>query len=236
VLRPPRLSAYPSKTAILQSSRTRCSSGGQAAGRPTSTARTPEQTEIASSAGANDVDGTYKAPGQLFDVTKVVSRQKNLDLADSARLFALVALVALASGCRLGIADRATPDYLGVVLGEKEIDLRSPRRQRLDREPGSRTSSKAFKRFAPRPSTNARRSTRSGHGGRSDVEDADAALLGEHESPAGAVTSSVGGSGSRVVMRRPRDGRRDRRDRRGGCGRCRDHLRCSPPSRYTGAG
>lgn len=53
--------------------------------------RTPEQTEIAFF-WANDVDGTYKPPGHLFDITRIVSEQRQLDVVENARLFALVAL------------------------------------------------------------------------------------------------------------------------------------------------
>lgn len=63
----------------------------QTLGRYDSTARTEEQSRIAFF-WANDVDGTYKPPGQLFEITKIVSAQKGLDVLENARLFALVAL------------------------------------------------------------------------------------------------------------------------------------------------
>jgi type IV secretion system protein VirD4 len=47
-----------------------------------------------------------------------------------------------------GIADRATLDYLGAVLGEEEIEKVSTHRQRLELNLGSRTYSKDFKRLA----------------------------------------------------------------------------------------
>ena len=47
-----------------------------------------------------------------------------------------------------GIADRATLDYLGAVLGEEEIEKVSTHRQRLELDLGSRTYSKDFKRLA----------------------------------------------------------------------------------------
>jgi hypothetical protein len=63
-----------------------------------STTRTPEQTEIAIF-WANDLDGTSKPPGQLYDLTQVVALQKGLGdamggdkLVECARLFALVAV------------------------------------------------------------------------------------------------------------------------------------------------
>lgn len=60
-------------------------------GSAASVTRTPEQTEIAFF-WANDLDGTYKPPGQLFEITKAVSEQRCLDVVENARLFALVAL------------------------------------------------------------------------------------------------------------------------------------------------
>nr|BEK62893.1 hypothetical protein KPHV_01200 [Kitasatospora purpeofusca] len=63
-------------------------------GSATSTTRTADQTKQAFF-WANDVDGTYKPPGQLFDITRTVAQQKGLIQTENARLFALVA-VALA--------------------------------------------------------------------------------------------------------------------------------------------
>lgn len=60
-------------------------------GRYDSAIRTPDETEIAHF-WANDLDGTYKPPGQLFELTRVVSDGRGLDLAASARLFALAAV------------------------------------------------------------------------------------------------------------------------------------------------
>ncbi|MFI9817906.1 vanadium-dependent haloperoxidase [Saccharothrix variisporea] len=57
-----------------------------------STTRTAEQTRIAHF-WANDLDDTYKPPGQLFAHTQIVARQRGLGTAEKARLFALVALV-----------------------------------------------------------------------------------------------------------------------------------------------
>jgi type IV secretion system protein VirD4 len=47
-----------------------------------------------------------------------------------------------------GIADRATLDYLGAILGDEEIQKISTHRQRLDLELGSRTYSHDYKRLA----------------------------------------------------------------------------------------
>jgi hypothetical protein len=54
-----------------------------------SVVRTAEQTEIAWF-WANDRDGTSKPPGQLIQITEVVSEQEGLGLSSKARLFALV--------------------------------------------------------------------------------------------------------------------------------------------------
>ncbi|MEU4689836.1 hypothetical protein [Actinoplanes sp. NPDC023714] len=61
-------------------------------GRFDSTSRTAEQTEIAHF-WANDLDGTYKPPGQLFTLSQVLATDEGLDLAATAHLFALVAIV-----------------------------------------------------------------------------------------------------------------------------------------------
>ncbi|WP_328474742.1 phosphatase PAP2 family protein [Actinoplanes sp. NBC_00393] len=61
-------------------------------GRFNSTSRTTEETEIAHF-WANDLDGTYKPPGHLFTMSRVLATDEGLDLAATARLFALVAIV-----------------------------------------------------------------------------------------------------------------------------------------------
>lgn len=66
-------------------------------GRATSRTRTADQTQLAYF-WANDLDGTYKPPGQLYTFTEVVSRQRHLTQARNARLFALVGI---------GLADAA---------------------------------------------------------------------------------------------------------------------------------
>ncbi|GGR49804.1 vanadium-dependent haloperoxidase [Streptomyces roseolus] len=59
-------------------------------GAANSTTRTAEQTEIAWF-WANDLNGTYKPPGQLFEHTRIVSAQRGLDQTANVQLFALVA-------------------------------------------------------------------------------------------------------------------------------------------------
>ena len=90
--RPPRPGGYQSKTEMLASAEYAAQLNEVALlGEAGSAARTAEQTEIAFF-WANDLDGTYKPPGQLFDITKVVSALRALDVVENARLFALVAL------------------------------------------------------------------------------------------------------------------------------------------------
>lgn len=90
--RPPRPGGYLSKTAMLRSSEYAAQLNEvKELGEATSTARTTEQTEIGLF-WANDLDGTSKPPGQLFEITKTVSDQKGLDVVENARLLALVAL------------------------------------------------------------------------------------------------------------------------------------------------
>ncbi|TVQ33323.1 MAG: phosphatase PAP2 family protein [Phycisphaeraceae bacterium] len=54
-----------------------------------SATRTAEQTEIGFF-WANDVDGTYKPPGHLGNITAEISQQAGLSMAENARLFAMV--------------------------------------------------------------------------------------------------------------------------------------------------
>ncbi len=56
-----------------------------------SAVRTAEQTRIAFF-WANDLNGTYKPPGHLFAITRIVSEEHALSLSQNARLFALVGL------------------------------------------------------------------------------------------------------------------------------------------------
>lgn len=62
-------------------------------GEAHSTERTREETEIAFF-WANDLDGTYKPPGQLYVITQTVAKQECVveDLLKTARLFALVGI------------------------------------------------------------------------------------------------------------------------------------------------
>lgn len=90
--RPPRPGGYQSKTEMLASPEYAAQlEEVELLGEAASAIRTAEQTEIAFF-WANEVDGTYKPPGQLLDITKVVSAQKGLDVVENARVFALVAL------------------------------------------------------------------------------------------------------------------------------------------------
>lgn len=91
--RPPRPGGYPSRTQMLQSEEYAAQVNEvKGLGSYHSTMRTAEQEEIAFF-WANDVDGTYKPPGQLFRITQIVSDLRSLDVVENARLFALVALV-----------------------------------------------------------------------------------------------------------------------------------------------
>ena len=90
--RPPRPAGYLSITELLRSAEYAAQVNEvKELGEVGSVTRTVEQTEIALF-WANDVDGTYKPPGQLFEITQNVAEQKGLDLLEKARLFALVAL------------------------------------------------------------------------------------------------------------------------------------------------
>ncbi|MGH2899044.1 MAG: vanadium-dependent haloperoxidase [Solirubrobacteraceae bacterium] len=96
--RPPQPGGYADKTEMLKSSEYAAQFNEvKRLGSATSAVRTPEQTEIAFF-WANDLDGTSKPPGQLFEITKIVSDQKGLDLVENARLFALVALAMADAG------------------------------------------------------------------------------------------------------------------------------------------
>ena len=89
--RPPRPGGYAYKADMLKSAEYAAQFNEvRRLGSAASVTRTPEQTEIAFF-WANDLDGTYKPPGQLFDITKTVAGQKGLSLVENARLFALVA-------------------------------------------------------------------------------------------------------------------------------------------------
>ncbi len=94
--RPTRLTDYGSMSNLLQSDEyTQNINGGPGIpgvkdlGSRDSASRTAEQTEIAWF-WANDRDGTSKPPGQLVEISKVVSGQEGLSLSSNARMFALV--------------------------------------------------------------------------------------------------------------------------------------------------
>lgn len=94
--RPTRLTDYGSMQNLLQSEEyTQNINGGPGIpsvkdlGSRNSASRTAEQTEIAWF-WANDRDGTSKPPGQLVEISKVVSGQEGLTLSQNARMFALV--------------------------------------------------------------------------------------------------------------------------------------------------
>lgn len=94
--RPPRPGGYLSKTQMLRSGEYAAQSNEvKQLGKSDSKARTKEQEEIALF-WANDLDGTYKPPGQLFEITKTVSAHRGWTSSITpgyyARLFALVAL------------------------------------------------------------------------------------------------------------------------------------------------
>lgn len=77
-------------------------------GSSTSTARTATQTQIAWF-WANDLDGTYKPPGQLFAHTKIVSQAGKVTQAGNAKLFAMVALAMGDAGIAAWDAKYQTP-------------------------------------------------------------------------------------------------------------------------------
>jgi hypothetical protein len=63
----------------------------KALGAANSTSRTADQTQAAFF-WANDADGTYKPPGQLFHHTEIVADQEGLSTPSKVKLFAQVAL------------------------------------------------------------------------------------------------------------------------------------------------
>lgn len=94
--RPTRLTDYGSMSNLLQSEEyTQNINGGPGIpgvkdlGARNSATRTADQTEAAWF-WANDRDGTSKPPGQLVEISKVVSGQEGLSLSQNARMFALV--------------------------------------------------------------------------------------------------------------------------------------------------
>ena len=90
--RPSRPAGYASKRDLLSSPEYAAQFNEvKRLGSATSGSRTAEETEIAFF-WANDLDGTYKPPGQLFRFTQIVAEQRQLSIVESARLFALVGL------------------------------------------------------------------------------------------------------------------------------------------------
>jgi type IV secretion system protein VirD4 len=96
----------------------------------------PNLAEIAATAAGQGVQVL-----SVFQNLSQISERWGRDRADTlianhtARLFGS------------GIADRATLDYLGAILGDEEIQKISTHRQRLDLELGSRTYSNDYKRL-----------------------------------------------------------------------------------------
>ncbi|MEV0715353.1 hypothetical protein [Asanoa sp. NPDC050611] len=96
--RPPLPGGFANATAMLQSATYKAQFDEvRDLGRDVSTTRTPEQTNIAFF-WANDLDGTYKPPGQLFYHTAQVSSARRLTEAQNAKLFALVAIAMADAG------------------------------------------------------------------------------------------------------------------------------------------
>ena len=84
--------------------------------------RTPYQTETAFF-WANDVNGTYKPPGQLNSIAQVLARQQHLTLAQSARLFALLNIGLADAGIVAWDCKYLTPlDFWRPITGIREAD------------------------------------------------------------------------------------------------------------------
>lgn len=96
--RPPFPAGYSTKRDLLKSAEYSTQLNEvKRLGAANSVARTSEQRQIAFF-WANDLDGTYKPPGQLFRFTQIVANQRNLSLEAKARLFALVGLALADAG------------------------------------------------------------------------------------------------------------------------------------------
>lgn len=105
--RPTRLTNYGGMQDVMQSAEYAAQINGSVdvpgvkdLGARVSLSRTADQTEAAWF-WANDRDGTSKPPGQLFDISKVVSSSHALTLSQNARLFGLVAM-AMGDACITG--------------------------------------------------------------------------------------------------------------------------------------
>jgi hypothetical protein len=83
-------------------------------GRFNSTARTADQTEAAFF-WANDLDSTYKPPGQLFEHTQIIAADQGVPVQSKVKLFAQVAI---------GMADAAILAWDSKYLGP--VDLWRP--------------------------------------------------------------------------------------------------------------
>ncbi|MFK3982273.1 carbohydrate binding domain-containing protein [Micromonospora sp. NPDC050397] len=105
------------------------------------TERTDEQREIAFF-WANDVPGTYKPPGQLFEHTRIVAESRGLDLLGNARLFGLVAL-AMADGA-IAAWDAKYQSAIDLWRPESAIQSIEPGWQPLSVRPGGQSFSPAF--------------------------------------------------------------------------------------------
>ncbi|GAA3951968.1 hypothetical protein GCM10022384_02020 [Streptomyces marokkonensis] len=70
--------------------------------------RTPDQ-EAAAWFWANDLDGTYKPPGQLLQATRDVAQARGLNTYDNARLFALVSIAMADAGIAVRDVKFLTP-------------------------------------------------------------------------------------------------------------------------------
>ncbi len=96
--RPPTPGGFPSYAGLLPSTLyANQVNEVKALGRFDSPTRTADQTQIALF-WANDIDGTYKPPGQHLDHTRIISQQRGLTLPQNARLFGLVGLAMADSG------------------------------------------------------------------------------------------------------------------------------------------
>ncbi|WP_433795103.1 vanadium-dependent haloperoxidase [Actinoplanes sp. CA-252034] len=89
-LRPPLPGGYSTMSSLLASSAYAAQVNDvKSLGRATGSTRTADQTQAAWF-WANDLDGTYKPPGQHFAHTQTVSAARGLDQMANLRLFALV--------------------------------------------------------------------------------------------------------------------------------------------------
>jgi len=98
LVRPDRPFGFDSMESMLQSAAYAAQVAEvKAFGAQNSLVRTQEQTDIAWF-WANDRDGTYKPPGQMFNITAGIAEQQGLSLSENARLFALLGM-ALGDAC-----------------------------------------------------------------------------------------------------------------------------------------